>query len=151
MNRLVFIIVMTVLLLFGPITGYSQKKVGKVRVPLKLVMKNLVANAGPVIVGIYGIHNKFPDPNDQLKVYKFKTKGTDLVANIRSLKFGTYALAIYQDVNRDGKIDKDFIGIPTEPYAFSNNYHPKIKAPDFNDCNFSYNATNNIITMEMIR
>ena len=149
MNR-ILIVVISLFLILNPAIGFSQKKTGKTRVSLKLVIKNIVANAGPVIVGVYGTDNKFPNPDDQLKVYKFKVKRSELVATIRNLKFGIYAIAIYQDVNRNGKIDKDFIGIPTEPYAFSNNYHPTIKAPDFNDCKFEYNASNNTITIAMI-
>jgi uncharacterized protein (DUF2141 family) len=33
---------------------------------------------------------------------------------------GRYAVAAYQDVNGDGELDKVPPGIPTEPYAFSN-------------------------------
>ena len=65
--------------------------------------------------------------------------------------FGTYALAIYQDVNGNSKIDKNFVGIPTEPYAFSDNYIPRIKAPNFDDCKFEYDAANNTVTMTMIK
>lgn len=118
---------------------------------LKIIVKNLKSPTAPVIIGVYGTKNKFPDPNDQLKQYKFKPNGTELNAKIRSLKYGTYALALYQDVNGNGKIDKDFLGIPTEPYGFSDNYRPRVKAPDFNDCKFDYNAKTNTITIEMIR
>lgn len=33
---------------------------------------------------------------------------------------GEYGLKLYHDVNENGKLDTNFIGIPTEPYAFSN-------------------------------
>ena len=33
---------------------------------------------------------------------------------------GRYAVAAYQDVNGNGELDKVPPGIPTEPYAFSN-------------------------------
>ena len=118
---------------------------------LKVIVKNLGSPTAPIIIGVYGTKNKFPDPNDQLKQYKFKPNGTELNAKIKNLKYGIYALAVYQDVNRNGKIDKDFLGIPKEPYGFSDNYRPIVKAPDFNDCKFEYNAENNAITIVMIR
>jgi uncharacterized protein (DUF2141 family) len=118
---------------------------------LTIIVTNLASATGPVIVGVYGTKNKFPDPKDQLKVYTFTPHDTQLTAQITDLPVGTYALAIYQDVNSNGKIDKNLIGIPTEPYAFSKNYKPTIKAPGFKDCCFDYLAQNDTVTMKMIR
>jgi len=132
------------------ITIKKEKKVEKTS-SLTLTFNNLESVTAPVVVGIYGTKNKFPDPKDQMKEYKFKPRGKKiLTVKIPNLKFGTYALAIYQDVNSSGKIDKNMIGIPTEPYAFSNNYKPKVRAPNFNDCKFTYDTKNNSISMNMI-
>ena len=121
------------------------------RVPLTLVITNLASPKAPVIVGVYGTKNKFPDPKDQLKVYKFMPDSISLTATITDLPFDTYALAIYQDVNSNGKIDKNLIGIPTEPYAFSNNYKPTVKAPAFKNCQFAYGTSNSTVNMKMIK
>ena len=119
--------------------------------PLTLVIKNLESEDAPIIVGLYGTDNKFPDPKDQLKEYHFKPHGKEHTAKITDLQFGVYALAIYQDVNSNGKIDKNLIGIPTEPYAFSNNYKPTVKAPAFKNCKFDYDSVSNTVTMNMIK
>jgi uncharacterized protein (DUF2141 family) len=121
------------------------------RAPLTLVISNLASPTAPVIVGVYGTKNKFPYPKDQLKVYTFKPDSVLLTAMITDLPFGTYALAIYQDVNSNGKIDKNLIGIPTEPYAFSNNYKPTVKAPAFKNCQFEYNTSSNTMAMKMTK
>ncbi|MBM3418733.1 MAG: DUF2141 domain-containing protein, partial [Bacteroidetes bacterium] len=34
------------------------------------------------------------------------------------------AVAVYQDLDRNGRLDKSAFGFPTEPYGFSRNYHP---------------------------
>ena len=119
------------------------------RTPLTLIIKNLRSTSASVVVGLYGTKNKFPDPKDQLKEYHFTPHGDVLTATITDQKFDDYAIAIYQDVNGNGKIDKNMIGIPTEPYAFSKNYIPRIKAPNFNDCRFSYNDSSNVVTMTL--
>ena len=121
------------------------------KAPLTLIVNNLRSNTAPITIGVYGTTNKFPDPKDQMKEYKFTPNGNQLVAKIKDLKFGTYALAIYQDVNSNGKIDKTVIGIPTEPYAFSNNYKPKVKAPNFDDCKFQYDSKSNTVTMNLLK
>ena len=40
------------------------------------------------------------------------------------LPFGVYAIAFHHDEDNDGKMNRNFLGIPTEGYGFSNN--PKI-------------------------
>jgi uncharacterized protein (DUF2141 family) len=50
----------------------------------------------------------------------------------RDLPAGDYGITLYQDENDNGYIDKNTLGIPTEPYGFSNNgggFGP----PGFND------------------
>jgi uncharacterized protein (DUF2141 family) len=40
---------------------------------------------------------------------------------IDSLEYGYYAIKAFHDENRNGKIDLNFLGIPTEDYGYSNN------------------------------
>ena len=47
------------------------------------------------------------------------TAGT-VELRIRNVKPGTYAIAVFHDVNGNGKLDRNFIGLPNEPYGFSN-------------------------------
>ena len=44
---------------------------------------------------------------------------------------GTYAVIVYQDLNLNGQIDMTRIGIPTEPYGFSNNARSAFGPPGF--------------------
>lgn len=121
------------------------------RKPLTLILKNLPSADAPIMIGVYGTKNKFPNPKDQLKQYTFIPDGKEFTIEITDLKFGTYALALYQDENSNGKIDKNFIGIPTEAYAFSNNFKPTVRAPNFSECQFKYSASANEISIEMIQ
>ncbi len=128
----------------------KKEKVIAKRKPLSLVITNLRSSTAPVIVSIYGKENKFPDPTGQLKEYKFKAKGKTLAVKITDIPFGTYALALYQDENSNGKIDKNFIGYPTEGFAFSNNHKPTIKAPSFENCAFNYNKESSTVSIKML-
>lgn len=47
---------------------------------------------------------------------------------------GTYAVKMFQDVNRNEKFDLNWLGIPSERYGFSNNAKPnwiRMSPPDF--------------------
>ena len=123
----------------------------KIRKPLTLIIKNLASATAPVIIGVYKSKKNFLKVEGRLKEYTFTPTGNTLTAIITDLVYGDYAMAIYQDENSSGAIDKNFIGVPTEGYAFSNNFKPKIKAPAFSDCKFIYDSSTNSITMTMIR
>lgn len=49
---------------------------------------------------------------------------------------GTYAVKMFQDVNRNEKFDLNWLGIPSERYGFSNNAKPnwiRMSPPDFDE------------------
>ncbi|MDN3583891.1 DUF2141 domain-containing protein [Mucilaginibacter flavus] len=50
-----------------------------------------------------------------------------------SLDPGTYGITLLDDENGNGKIDKNFIGIPKEGFGFSNFFMTKMKKPAFDD------------------
>lgn len=39
---------------------------------------------------------------------------------VRNVQPGRYAIAVFHDTNGNGKLDRSFIGLPQEPYGFSN-------------------------------
>jgi uncharacterized protein (DUF2141 family) len=49
---------------------------------------------------------------------------------LRNVKPGTYAVAVFHDLNGNGRLDRNFIGLPNEPYGFSNDVGRR-GAPNF--------------------
>lgn len=39
---------------------------------------------------------------------------------VTGVKPGSYAIAVFHDLNGNGRLDRNFIGLPSEPYGFSN-------------------------------
>lgn len=58
---------------------------------------------------------------------------------------GTYALAVIHDENMNGKLDTQWLGIPTEGYGFSNDARATFVAPSFAAASFPYDGE----TLEM--
>jgi uncharacterized protein (DUF2141 family) len=56
------------------------------------------------------------------------------------LLHGEWAVVITQDLNDNDKLDKNLMGIPVEPYGFSNNVRPKFAPPAFDGCKFMVNG-----------
>ncbi len=51
---------------------------------------------------------------------------------------GTYAISAYHDENRNGKLDTNAMGMPTEEYCASRNARNTYTGPDFDDAKFEY-------------
>ncbi len=60
---------------------------------------------------------------------------------------GTYALAVVHDENMNGKLDTNWLGIPTEGYGFSNDVTALFGAPSFSAASFLYNGQNLDLTI----
>ena len=55
------------------------------------------------------------------------------------LETGTYAVVIYQDLNSNGKVDRNFFRLPTEPCGFSRDARPKMGPPRYKPASFTLN------------
>ena len=60
------------------------------------------------------------------------------------LESGTYAVVIYQDLNSNGKVDRNFFRLPTEPCGFSRDARPKMGPPRYKPASFSLNEDTEI-------
>ena len=118
---------------------------------LTINVTNLQSPDAPVEMSIYGPDNNFPDPKGQLGKYRFTPTGGVVEATITDVPFGQYAIALYQDINNNGKLDTNFLGIPKEPIGFSNITDNISSKPKFADCAFTYDADNTTITIKLIK
>ena len=55
----------------------------------------------------------------------------------------------YGDINANGKLDSNFIGIPKEPVGFSNNCKGKFGPPKYEDCAFKIYDKSIEMTVEL--
>ena len=85
-------------------------------------VSDLVPDKGAVYLGLYNKKGGF-----------LKEKTAIANVKVKALPVGEYAVAVYQDVNNNGKCDRNLIGYPTEGFGFSKNYRPKLSAPAFDE------------------
>lgn len=64
-----------------------------------------------------------------------------LVVTVPDLPPGKYAVAAYVDTNNNGKLDKNFLGVPKEIYGFSNDARGMFGPPDFSAAVFKVGDT----------
>lgn len=63
-------------------------------------------------------------------------KATSEVMIFASIPYGTYAIKVFQDLDRDGKLKTGFMGAPDEPWGFSNDASGFIGPAEFSDAKF---------------
>jgi len=68
----------------------------------------------------------------------------------KNLPQGIYAVSVLHDENGNGKMDKNFVGIPKEGYGASNNPKKKMRAPAFDEAKFSLNSAEQTIEVTLI-
>ena len=60
--------------------------------------------------------------------------------NIQQLPAGEYAIACFHDLNGNGILDKNLVGIPVEPYGFSQGARPRFRAPTWEEARFYFSG-----------
>ncbi len=92
-------------------------------------------------------------PTDYLR---FATNIMVIKVHVKEARFdfldipdGTYALVVVHDENMNGKLDTNWLGIPTEGYGFSNDARALIGAPSYTSAMFLYNGHNLNMTIDM--
>ncbi len=90
---------------------------------------------GNLEVALYNDPETFPKDNREYRTRTIPVRETTATCYF-DVPAGDYALALYHDENGNGKCDKNLLRVPKEPFAFSNNIRPKLRAPSFASCKF---------------
>jgi uncharacterized protein (DUF2141 family) len=94
---------------------------------------------GSLFIAVFRATDDFPVFGKQFKGIIKEVEGKSQNYNFDDLPEGEYAVAIYQDENRNKILDKNLLGIPTEIYGFSNNARSTFSAPSFQEAKFKLN------------
>lgn len=104
-------------------------------VTLHVEITNVKKARGKLLIAIYKPNEKFGEGTAFLAAM-VDVKATGGQTASFEMEPGRYALAVYHDVNGNEELDKNFVGIPKEPYGFSKDFRPQFSAPSFKDCAF---------------
>ncbi len=118
---------------------------------LTVEIPKVAVSKGDLLIAVYQSSAGFPDkPEKATALLKSKA-----LAGLNSFTFqlnpGKYAVAVIHDVNSNGEMDVNGLGIPKEPVGFSND--PMLLGkPSYEDTNFEVVAptTNKAIKLKSI-
>jgi uncharacterized protein (DUF2141 family) len=82
----------------------------------------------------------FPD-GEGIVTLRVTITGSNTSCSFSNIEPGTYAIAVVHDENGNGKLDKNFVGVPSEGYGVSNNKTYALSAPKWDESTFKLGAT----------
>jgi uncharacterized protein (DUF2141 family) len=101
---------------------------------LTVTIGGLQNRQGKVCVSLFASSQGFPDRGDKAIRAQCVAVGEKQTAvTFRNLALGNYAVAVFHDRNANGKLDRNFLGIPTEGFGFSRNPTIRTGAPKFSE------------------
>jgi uncharacterized protein (DUF2141 family) len=114
---------------------------------LEIVIQGASQAKGDVLVSLFNQKNQWLKQAVSHK--KLSANGEKLTVKFEDLAEGEYAIAVIHDVNANGKLDSNLVGMPTEPYGFSNDAAGNFGPPSFEDAKISLTAAKKSIVINL--
>ncbi len=95
-----------------------ERPVTSIKPVIRLVITGVRPELGSVKVAVYTAANELPNPASTAQTLELAATQATLEATLTIT--GRFAIAVYQDINADGELNRNRFGIPLEPFAFSN-------------------------------
>jgi len=96
---------------------------------LEIDVKGVQAGKGQIMLALYDSAEKFLRHASRTMAVPAAEAAVQI--KVEGLPPGDYAVSLYQDLNSNNKLDTYVFGIPSEPYAFSNNAAGNFGPPTF--------------------
>ena len=101
---------------------------------LQVNVSSIANQKGLIEFALYKNPDVFTEAGKTYRLARAEAQKGTVSHTFKDLEPGKYAIVVYHDENHNKICDKNFFGIPTEAYAFSNNVRPKLTVPSFEDC-----------------
>ena len=112
---------------------------------LKITVTNVKSQKGIVEIGLFNDQKSFLIKGKEYKTSSKVVTDDSVVFILTDLPKADYAVSIYHDINSDKECNMNFLGIPKEPYGFSQNFKPKFSKPTFDDCKIELKQNQSIV------
>lgn len=95
---------------------------------------------GKINVALYNSSSSFNNPGQAYRQLFIPVNSTIMTMKFDSIPPGEYAFALFHDENDNQVLDQNFLGIPREGFAFSNNAMGTFGPPSWNQAKFTLPA-----------
>lgn len=120
---------------------------------LKVNVRGYIAGRGKIAYLLFNDKKGFPrDRNFALTGNYLNAPTTEsFEIEIPDLPYGDYVVTVYQDLNDNHKLDKNFLGIPREPVGASMNPKAVWGPPSYEECLFKLSTPAQSIDIQLVK
>lgn len=93
----------------------------------------VASSEGSVLCALHPEGSPFPGTGPGVVTASAPADPGGAACRFTDVAAGTYAIAVFHDANGNQELDTNFIGIPREDWAVSNDARPAVGAPRFRD------------------
>ena len=116
---------------------------------LTVTVLGLKSEDSEVVLALFGSAEDFKTRTNAVAAGTIPPNNGTAVWQIENLQPGTYALAVYHDLNGNGELDRTTIGPPDEPYGFSNDARGTFGPPKFDKAAIEIGPANRAIEIKL--
>ena len=110
---------------------------------LTIKVENVLPAGGVLRLGLYDAALYPDDDSKPIASADVPAIGGQTVVTLHGIPPGVYAIQTFQDVNANNKMDTTWVGLPLEPFGFSQDAKPFLSKPPFDDVKFTLAAGEN--------
>jgi len=115
---------------------------------LRIEVEGLSSDQGTVNIALCKMPAEFAVEGEHFREIHLPIQNHHATWLLTGIPFGEYAVKLYQDKNRNGKMDTvPFLGNPLEPYGFSNNVRHAFGRPSYQEASFLINQPETILAI----
>lgn len=103
---------------------------------LTITATSAKGDVGRVVAALFADEAAYRATKGPVRTAEIPLSGGAARIEWRDLPPGRYAAVLYHDVNADGRLNTLPVGLPTEPYAFSNNARGRFGPPAWKAASF---------------
>ena len=104
---------------------------------LTVVIDKVTTAEGTLMVQIMASESEFKGETAAIASMLQRARVGEVTLSTSNLPSGEYAIRVMHDVNGNGELDSNFVGMPTEPWAMSNNAKGNFGPPTWKDVKFT--------------
>ncbi len=114
---------------------------------LTITFQGVTRTSGEIRGQLLGGADAYRGQGQAVASFALPVNGSSVSTTITGLTPGRYAVRSFHDVDGDGKMGANPFGIPTEPFAFSNNAAGAFGPPSWEDAAFEVGAGETVQTI----
>ncbi len=127
-------------LLHGACLGIACVALPAVASSITVIVPGPLDANGMVGCGLFASERGFPMDNSAARMQWQPAQAGGVRCVFQDVADGSYAVSVLLDMNRNQRVDTNFVGLPTEAWGVSNNARPSLRAPRFDEAMFKVTA-----------